>query len=115
MVNATIQAIDNSISGEIPAEQKVLGEFLKVCVTEENAEIIKAHIDRKGGLADIFNKITDAARKLAGNNRCVMMTDRQVAEVIAKEWKVPIGPVAAEKPAEEVTKKPRFAKISLDD
>lgn len=115
MVNATIQAIDNAISGEIPAEQKVLGEFLKVCVTEENAEIIKAHIDRKGGLADIFNKITDAARKLAGNNHCVMMTDKQVAEVIAKEWKVPIGPVAAEKPADTITKKPRFAKISLDD
>lgn len=115
MINATIQAIDNAISGNIPAEQKILGEFLKACVTEENAEIVKAHIERKDGLGDIFNKITDAARKLAGNNRCVMMTDKQVAEVIAKEWKVPIGPVAAEKPAENIHKKPRFAKISLDD
>lgn len=115
MVNATIQAIDNAISGDIPAEQKVLGEFLKACVTEDNAEIVKAHIERKGGIADIFNKITNAARKLAGNNRCVMMTDKQVAEVIAEEWKVPIGPAAAEKPAEEITKKPRFAKINLDD
>lgn len=115
MINATIQAIDNAISGNIPAEQKVIGEFLKVCITEENAEIVKAHIERKGGLAGICTQITDAARALAGNNRCVVLTETQVAEIISKEWKVPIGPVAAEKPTEQVTKKPRFAKISLDD
>lgn len=115
MVNETIQAIDNAISGNIPAEQKVIGEFLKGCITEENAEIVKAHIERKGGLAGICTQVTDAARALAGSNRCVVLTETQVAEIISKEWKVPIGPVAAEKPAEEVTKKPRFAKISLDD
>lgn len=114
MVNTTIQAIDNAISGDIPAEQKVLGEFLKACITEENAEIVKAHIERKGGLADIFNKIINVTHKLAGNNRCVMMTDKQVAEIISEEWKVPIG-ATAEKSVEAITKKPRFAKVNLDD
>lgn len=114
MVNETKQAIDNAISGQITPEQKTLGEFLKACVTEENAEIIKVHIESKGGLADIYNKIIAAAQKLAGNKRCVMMTGEQVAKIIADEWKVPIG-ISAAKPAEEPPKKARFAKINLDD